>query len=182
VTAAAFAASAIALCGWIVAALHGGAVGWRRHATYAQRDHSLTGEFAAPVLNLSRLGVMTGWATVVDDPTNPVIERTIRLEWQTVGRHELDVARQSGLTGPLGFAYSWARIGAGSTWLVLVPWWCLAAAPLVVGAVGVLLSRRRGHPAGHCPACGYDLRASPDRCPECGRAATVPSPSAPGQG
>jgi hypothetical protein len=28
--------------------------------------------------------------------------------------------------------------------------------------------RRRQKPPGHCPGCGYDLRASPGRCPECG--------------
>ena len=53
---------------------------------------------------------------------------------------------------------------------VFVPFWAIAAALLTLPAARAIAfaRRRRRVPAGRCPACGYDLRATPDRCPECG--------------
>jgi hypothetical protein len=56
------------------------------------------------------------------------------------------------------------RVLVVSDWLV-----ASAAAVLPAAWVGRLLRRRRRRStAGHCAHCGYDLRASPERCPECG--------------
>jgi hypothetical protein len=56
-------------------------------------------------------------------------------------------------------------------WEVIVPYWLVVAVTAVpaVRLTGRLRRRRRAR-AGHCPSCDYDLRATPDRCPECGTA------------
>jgi hypothetical protein len=55
-----------------------------------------------------------------------------------------------------------------------VLWWVTLPAPLLVlREIARHRRRRRSRDgAGHCAGCGYDLRATPDRCPECGRPVT----------
>ena len=55
-------------------------------------------------------------------------------------------------------------------WAV-VPYWLLVAAVLAwqVPQLARRLRAARERARGVCPACGYDLQATPDRCPECGR-------------
>jgi hypothetical protein len=77
----------------------------------------------------------------------------------------------SGSSSFLGFHYS----NPTEIRLVSLPHWFLALLFAILPAVhlrAAIRSRRR-HRAGHCPTCGYDLRATPERCPECGTEASA---------
>ena len=88
---------------------------------------------------------------------------------------------------PTGLSRSWSNAGFAwmecsfrTSWFIaydeqsaLVPYWFVAMGATVIPLLRlsrVLTSRRqfarrRGE---RCRLCGYDLRATPDRCPECG--------------
>jgi hypothetical protein len=55
-------------------------------------------------------------------------------------------------------------------WEFAIPWWLflmfLLALPLWTATGAIRRKRRMGR--GVCVKCGYDLRATPGRCPECG--------------
>jgi len=76
----------------------------------------------------------------------------------------------AGQINRLGFRYTRWSDGSGEIGTPLLPAaLLLGTAALAAGVVE--LKRRRGARVGVCPVCGYDLRATPGRCPECGTAA-----------
>jgi hypothetical protein len=93
-------------------------------------------------------------------------------------RHPIPTGTRS-LVWRAGFRAHNPRMGAGdgaghvAQDAYAVPYWFLASVTAVIPAASVhswygRIRVRRRIRAGLCPRCGYDLRASPERCPECG--------------
>lgn len=81
------------------------------------------------------------------------------------------------------FALRWGDAGnrrSGTVrWELILPYWVPALLFALAPAARLwrLVRNRRASgraSLGRCRACGYDLRATPDRCPECGAAAATP--------
>lgn len=84
------------------------------------------------------------------------------------------------------YVWGWYEFRTDGQLKIAAPCWLLVLATGVPGATWMLTrwvhrryeaSRRDGRGL-VCPKCGYDLRATPERCPECGAVPSVTAPDA----
>jgi hypothetical protein len=159
---------------------------WRSDAIYLSRWslYSISSSKGG-VVWIVRTSVYTHFdGTVTSEPFSPV--------WSISYSPEADfprIALWDSEHGALGAGYCdgmeflWVSVeGSEDTRcrMVALPYWMLSTAALAVVSVYPLRSIRSAGRArrSQCVRCGYDLRASPERCPECGTRIHSP-PSAP---
>lgn len=89
-------------------------------------------------------------------------QRLVEYRWQQVSRAASRVNRSDAQYAVPGVYWFGDRICVAH-WLLSV-----LALPLPVLALFRWVNRSKRYAGGQCVACGYDLRASGDRCSECG--------------
>jgi hypothetical protein len=99
---------------------------------------------------------------------SPNLERDARWSWERLG------AGRPRLFAPaMGFSTRVEKV-AGTTYQHYVGWlgdWLICLVTGILPVIhGIRWRRTKRRPDGVCQTCGYDLRATPERCPECGTA------------
>ena len=153
-----------------------------RAYTYVSLGNAVGVEWVV-VHDAGRIGLRrtTYWAKE-DDPKFPSPYRAFRRfnrfpMW--VGRNWGDdgwrwAGFDAGYRVPIYAAAYRSRRQVGVSRLIRLPYWFVAAATLVVPSMSIRRAcreRSRQSVGTRCLTCNYDLRATPDRCPECG---TIP--------
>jgi hypothetical protein len=157
------AALCFATLGLWVHSLRGAA--WVRHGLPGGNDGTMVVHFASSCHCRFMIGRRRIAETSDTAPDGIGIGATLDYENTTLGPSATGVFF-FGESGRNSFFF----ISRPSVLSVAVPHWAVALATLALPAAWSIarLRRLRQHRAGCCAICGYDLRSTPNRCPECG--------------
>jgi hypothetical protein len=162
-------------------------------------SHAREGDWVSRewMINIGRGGWLIQWIDSLDEPTGAPRPNSDPWRWSHPrapasvggGAHLPSFWRRRGFsyssTGPMN------RPGRVQHRYLCTPLWFLAALTSPVPLLWLCrrrlqAKRNRDGERGLCPNCGYDLRATPDRCPECGqspfRVPPLPSAECRGEG
>jgi hypothetical protein len=99
----------------------------------------------------------------------PVTRKGWRFLWQHRAARTLSWDAPTHVWDRIGFHYDseWYTQNGFTT---AGPLWFLFLMTVALPAAWLIRQRcyQKAQIGGRCPTCGYDLRATPDRCPECG--------------
>jgi len=118
-----------------------------------------------------------GWDYGYSDPDLPrssavVLPEPGLLHDMGFAGFHLYISLGGSLSLPVGPSGGISGVTSPPRFRVEMPLWFATLVFAILPAAAAQQIYRRRHRQGHCSRCGYDLRATPDRCPECG---TVPS-------
>jgi len=152
--------------------------------SWSYSDHRLTRQFKGLLLHRGGFGFGTSageWTEGGIDPSvDDVSKPRIRFRTWEPFRTPLHPENPDSLLTRAGFQWLEGRKTVPAVWedpFAMAPMWFLIL--LVSGPMGLWYFKRergvRRLREGRCRTCGYDLRATPGRCPECGTMPAEPA-------
>jgi len=164
---------------WLSAACATMVVAWWVRSHFATDGvgytHGGAEEYSSYYVTSGRGQVLFAYGRVVQDPSRPVKSHFRRDRGPAQRRLE-----STTLLRRAGFYYAHVHVrGSHEMVNVVFPHWLVALPFAVIPAwhIPSAARRRRRLTRGLCPQCGYDLRGSPGRCPECGSGSSAPAPA-----
>jgi hypothetical protein len=131
----------------------------------------------------SRQGALVLYVLRADWSNQPTASLGLKYDVDQPAPPSVDILTTKFLYTDSGVTDSSYQYGAFALWrrsrpdgvrylMIIAPFWSLGvvsiASPLALLALRLRRRRLRRHSGGLCSVCGYDLRATPQRCPECG--------------